>query len=138
MQNTITSGKRIETAQNRFKGKGLIVGFAAVWLLAMIIIGFTAPLIAPHDHQKINLLARLLPPVWMEGGNPSYFLGTDDMGRDNLSRLYYSIRMSLLVAILGTLICAIIGSLIGFCAAHFRGIVDEIDMMLVDFQASLP
>ena len=138
MQNTITSGKRIETAQNRFKGKGLIVGFAAVWLLAMIIIGFTAPLIAPHDHQKINLLARLLPPVWMEGGNTSYFLGTDDMGRDNLSRLYFSIRMSLLVAILGTLICAIIGSLIGFCAAHFRGIVDEIVMMLVDFQASLP
>ena len=104
----------------------------------MIIIGFTAPLIAPHDHQKINLLARLLPPVWMEGGNTSYFLGTDDLGRDNLSRLYYSIRMSLLVAILGTLICAVIGSSIGFAAAHFRGIVDEIVMMLVDFQASLP
>jgi peptide/nickel transport system permease protein len=138
MQDTITSGKRIQTAQIRFKGKGLIVGFAAIWLLAMIIIGFTAPLIAPHDHQKINLLARLLPPVWMEGGNASYFLGTDDMGRDNLSRLYYSIRMSLLVAILGTLMCAVIGSTIGFVAAHFRGIVDEIVMMLVDFQASLP
>jgi len=138
MQDTITSGKRIQTVQNRFKNKGLIVGFAAIWLLAMIIIGSTAPLIAPHDHLKINLLARLLPPAWMEGGNTSYFLGTDEMGRDNLSRLYYSIRMSLLVAILGTLICAIIGSLIGFCAAHFRGIVDEIVMMLVDFQASLP
>ena len=138
MQHTITAGKRIQTAQNRFKGKGLIVGFAAVWLLAMIIIGFTAPLIAPHDHQKINLLARLLPPAWMEGGDTSYFLGTDDLGRDNLSRLYYSIRMSLLVAILGTLICAVVGSAIGFAAAHFRGIVDEIVMMLVDFQASLP
>jgi peptide/nickel transport system permease protein len=46
--------------------------------------------------------------------------------------------MSLLVAILGTLICAVIGSSIGFAAAHFRGIVDEIVMMLVDFQASLP
>jgi len=138
MQDTITSGKRIKTVQNRFKGKGLIVGFAAVWLLAMILIGFSAPLIAPHDHQKINLLTRLLPPVWMEGGNTSYFLGTDDLGRDNLSRLYYSIRMSLLVAILGTLICAVIGSTIGFAAAHFRGIVDEIVMMLVDFQASLP
>jgi len=138
MQDTITSGKRIKTAQIRFKGKSLIVGFAAIWLLAMIIIGFTAPLIAPHDHQKINLLTRLLPPVWMEGGNSSYFLGTDDLGRDNLSRLYYSIRMSLLVAILGTLICAVVGSSIGFAAAHFRGIVDEIVMMLVDFQASLP
>jgi peptide/nickel transport system permease protein len=138
MQDTITSGKRIQTVQNRFKNKGLIVGFAAIWLLAMIIIGFTAPLIAPHDHLKINLLARLLPPAWMEGGNTSYFLGTDEMGRDNLSRLYYSIRMSLLVAILGTLICAVVGSAIGFAAAHFRGIVDEIVMMLVDFQASLP
>lgn len=138
MQNTITSGKRIQKAQNRFKSKGLIVAFATVWLLAMIIIGFTAPLIAPHDHQEINLLARLLPPVWMEGGNASYILGTDDLGRDNLSRLFYSIRMSLLVAILGTLICAVVGSAIGFAAAHFRGIVDEIVMMLVDFQASLP
>jgi len=138
MQNTITSGKRIQKAQNRLKSKGLIVAFATVWLLAMIIIGFTAPLIAPHDHQKINLLARLLPPVWMEGGNASYILGTDDLGRDNLSRLFYSIRMSLLVAILGTLICAVVGSAIGFAAAHFRGIVDEIVMMLVDFQASLP
>jgi peptide/nickel transport system permease protein len=138
MQDTITSGKRIQTVQNRFKNKGLIVGFAAIWLLAMIIIGSTAPLIAPHDHLKINLLARLLPPAWMEGGNTSYFLGTDEMGRDNLSRLYYSIRMSLLVAILGTLICAVVGSAIGFAAAHFRGIVDEIVMMLVDFQASLP
>ena len=71
MQDTITSGKRIQTTQKRFKGKGLIVGFAAIWLLAMIIIGFSAPLIAPHDHQKINLLTRLLPPVWMEEGNPS-------------------------------------------------------------------
>ena len=138
MQNTITSGKRIRKDQKIFKGKSLIVGFAAVWLLVIIIIGFTAPLIAPHDHQKINLLARLLPPVWMEGGNTSYILGTDDLGRDNLSRLYYSIRMSLLVAILGTLICAVVGSAIGFAAAHFRGVVDEIVMMLVDFQASLP
>ncbi len=138
MQDTITSSKRIKTTQKRFKGKSLIVAFAAVWLLAIIIIGFTAPLLAPHDHQKINLLARLLPPVWMEGGNTSYVLGTDDLGRDNLSRLYFSIRMSLLVAILGTLICAVIGSTIGFAAAHFRGIVDEIVMMLVDFQASLP
>ncbi len=138
MQDTITSGKRITTAQKRFKGKGLIVGFAAVWLLAMIIIGSTAPLISPHNHQELNLLTRLLPPAWMDGGNMSYFLGTDDMGRDNLSRLFFSIRMSLLVAILGTLICAVIGSTIGFAAAHFRGMVDEIVMMLVDFQASLP
>jgi peptide/nickel transport system permease protein len=138
MQDTITSGKRIMTVQERFRGKGLIVSFAAIWLIAMIIIGFSAPLIAPHDHQKINLLTRLLPPVWMDGGSTSYILGTDDLGRDNLSRLFYSIRMSLLVAILGTLICAVIGSTIGFVAAHFRGIVDEVVMMLVDFQASLP
>ena len=138
MQNTITSDKRMEIVPSKFRGKSLIVIFAAAWLLGMLIIGFAAPLLAPYDIQKINLLARLLPPFWMEGGNISYFLGTDDLGRDNLSRLFYSIRLSLLVAILGTLICAVIGSTIGFLAAHFRGFFDDIVMMLVDFQASLP
>jgi peptide/nickel transport system permease protein len=138
MQDTITKGKRITTSPKGYRGKGLIVGIAAFWLLAMLFIGFTAPLIAPYDFQEMDLIARPLPPAWMDGGNVSHIFGTDAMGRDNLSRLFYSIRLSLLVAILGTLICAVIGSTIGFVAAHFRGVVDETVMMLVDFQASLP
>ncbi len=138
MQDTTTKDKRITTSSTRYQGKGLLVGIAAFWLLAMLFIGFAAPLIAPYDFQEMDLIARLLPPAWMDGGNVSHIFGTDAMGRDNLSRLFYSIRLSLLVAILGTLICAVIGSTIGFVAAHFRGVVDETVMMFVDFQASLP
>lgn len=118
--------------------KSYIIIIAAIWLAAMLIIGFSAPLITPYDYQVINLENRLLPPVWMEGGTFAHFFGTDDLGRDILSRLFYSIRLSLLVAIIGTVFCAIIGTTIGFLAAHFRGIVDDFVMMMVDFQASLP
>ncbi len=118
--------------------KSYIIIIAAIWLAAMLIIGFSAPLITPYDYQVINLENRLLPPVWMEGGTFAHFFGTDDLGRDILSRLFDSIRLSLLVAIIGTVFCAIIGTTIGFLAAHFRGIVDDFVMMMVDFQASLP
>lgn len=138
MQNTKTSDKRIITVKKGFSiNKGIVI-FAVAWLLTMIIIGFAAPFIAPYDYLKVNLTRRLLPPVWMEGADSTHFLGTDELGRDSLSRLFYSIRLSLLVAILGTLICAVAGTTVGFIAAHFRGVVDEFIMMLVDFQASLP
>ena len=68
----------------------------------------------------------------------AHFFGTDDLGRDVLSRLIFSIRMSLLVAFLGTVIGAVLGTALGFLAAHFRGWVDDIVMVGVDFQASLP
>ncbi|OQY34424.1 MAG: peptide ABC transporter permease [Spirochaetaceae bacterium 4572_59] len=138
MQNTITNGKRTLIERKGISAKTLLVIIAAIWLLAMILIGISAPLIAVHDYQQIDLVKRLLPPSWMAGGDADHFFGTDNLGRDNLSRLFYSIRLSLLVAILGTVICAIVGTTIGFVAAHFRGFVDDIIMMLVDFQASLP
>ncbi len=138
MQNTITKDRRILIEKKGFSIKNLIVIIAAGWLLSMLIIGFFAPFIAPFDYQEISLTGRLLPPVGMEGADSAHFLGTDDLGRDILSRLVYSIRLSLLVAILGTLICAVVGTTIGFIAAHFRGAVDDFIMMLVDFQASLP
>ena len=138
MYNKKTNGNRILDTKKRFSVKNAIVMFAAVWIFAMVVIGFLAPVISPYDYQQISLEGRLLPPLWMEGGGAEHFLGTDDLGRDVLSRLFYSIRLSLLVAILGTVICAAIGTSIGFIAAHFRGAVDDFIMMLVDFQASLP
>ena len=138
MYNKKTNGNRILAQKQKISGKTVIVLVAGFWILAMVLIGFSAPFLAPYNYQQISLEGRLLPPVWMEGSDPAHFLGTDDLGRDILSRLYYSIRLSLLVAILGTLICAVIGTSIGFIAAHFRGIVDDFIMMLVDFQASLP
>ena len=138
MYNAKTNGNRIIIEEKGLKGKTLIILFAAVWLSAMIIIGILAPVLSPFDYQEISLSSRLLPPVWMDGGSSEHFFGTDDLGRDILSRLYHSIRLSLLVAILGTVISAVLGTILGFISAHFRGVVDDFLMMLVDFQASLP
>ena len=107
-------------------------------LLTMIVVAVLAPQLAPNDYTTIDLRARLQPPAWMEGGNRHHLLGSDNLGRDVLSRLLYSIRLSLLVAFIGTVIGAILGTALGFLAAHFRGWIDDIVMIAVDFQASLP
>jgi peptide/nickel transport system permease protein len=111
---------------------------AAAWALMMYFTAFSANLIAPHSFESIDLKARLAPPVWMSGSLPGHWLGTDNLGRDVLSRLIYSIRLSLLIAALGTVMSAILGSVIGFSAVHFKGWVAEIIMLMIDFQSALP
>ncbi len=110
---------------------------AASWLVFMVFVAVFAEWLAPYDFTQTNLRNRLLPPVFL-GGVPEHFFGTDQLGRDILSRLIISIRMSLLVALIGTLIGAIIGTVLGFVAAHFKGWIDDIIMVFVDFQASMP
>jgi peptide/nickel transport system permease protein len=115
-----------------------LILLAALWLSGMFGVAILAPIISPYDYTAIDLRARLQPPVWMHGGNAAHLFGTDDLGRDVLSRLIFSIRMSLLVAFLGTVIGAILGTTLGFLAAHFRGWVDDVVVVGIDFQASLP
>ena len=115
-----------------------MVFLSFAWLVLMIVVALLGDLIAPYDYQGIDLMARLSPPVWMEGGSTAHLLGTDDLGRDVLSRLIFSIRVSLFVALLGTLIGAVVGTVIGFIAAHFRGWIDDLVMAAIDFQAALP
>ncbi len=97
-----------------------------------------APLLAPHDPFVGTLADRLMPPVWMSGGDPSYLLGTDVLGRDILSRLLYGARVSLLVAALAVLGAGIVGSAIGICAGYMGGWVDSLLMRIVDLAISLP
>src|SRR5262245_15791789 len=94
--------------------------------------------IAPYDHTAIDLRARLLPPAWLAKGNAAHLLGTDELGRDMLSRLIWSIRTSLTVALLGSIMSAVLGTFLGFLSAHFRGWIDELVMAAVDIQAALP
>lgn len=116
----------------------VIVGLSFGWLIAMVLISLTLDVWQPHDFQAMNLRARFAPPVWMEGGSWSHIFGTDNLGRDVLSRLVVSIRISLLVALLGTVIGAVLGTLIGLLAARFGGIVDDLVMVGIDYQAALP
>lgn len=111
---------------------------AAIWALMMLFTALGATVIAPYNYESIDLRTRLVPPIWMSGAQPGHWLGTDNLGRDVLSRLIHSIRMSLLIAVLGTVIGATIGSVLGFVACHCKGWVDELVMMMIDFQSALP
>ncbi|MFD1911207.1 ABC transporter permease [Halodurantibacterium flavum] len=104
---------------------------------AAVGIALVGNVFTPHLVTDQALLARLQPPAFL-GGNPDFPLGTDRIGRDMVARLVAGLQMSLSVALAGTLIGAIFGTFVGFIAAHFRGLVEEVLMMVVDFQASLP
>jgi peptide/nickel transport system permease protein len=110
---------------------------AGLVVVGMLVLAVLASEIAPYHYSTQNLRARLRPPVFL-GGGWDYPLGTDNLGRDVLSRLIYGIRTSMGIAFAGTVIGATVGTLLGFVAAQLRGLVDEVLMMLVDVQASVP
>ena len=115
---------------------GLVLA-SAIFLFGTFVLFVGADVLAPYHYAEQDLLSRLAPPIFM-GGTSDHLLGADELGRDLLSRLIYATRMSIFVAIAGTTIGAAIGIFLGFVAAHFRGWVEEVIMMLVDFQASIP
>lgn len=115
----------------------LLVVVAMLWILAMIAVALAAEHLRPYGITALDLRARLLPPYFM-GGTERHLLGTDELGRDVLSRLIVSIRVSLMIAMGATVIAAVLGTTLGFLAAHFRGWVEQVVLMLIDFQASMP
>ncbi|MET0529915.1 MAG: ABC transporter permease [Microvirga sp.] len=115
----------------------LLVIVAVAVLAGILFVSIAGNLFTPFSPTQQNLLARLRPPSFL-GGDPRFPLGTDRIGRDLVARLIAGLRISLLVAAMGTLIGAIVGITVGFVAAHRRGWVEEVLMMIVDFQASLP
>jgi peptide/nickel transport system permease protein len=114
----------------------LVIAAGAFIVLVLLVTVF-ADFIAPFHYTKQDLLNRLRPPSFL-GGPSQYWLGTDELGRDMLSRLVYATRFSMFIALVGTTIGAVVGTILGFIAAHYRGWVEEGMMMLVDAQASLP
>jgi len=113
------------------------IRLALGFLVLVVVVALLADQLAPYDYAAQNLAKRLRPPALLGGDwvNP---LGTDNLGRDVLSRLIYGVRTSILIALGGTLIGAVVGTLLGLIAACFRGSVDEAIMMLVDVQAAVP
>src|SRR5207247_8509091 len=93
---------------------------------------------APHGPLDVNIRHRLAPPAWMEGGTPAHLLGTDQVGRDLLSRVIYGGRVSLLVGVTAVLISASLGVLRGLGAGYFRGRGDWTIMTLVNLMRTVP
>ncbi|WP_417766667.1 ABC transporter permease [Stappia sp.] len=113
------------------------VHLALFWITALVVAGIFVPILFPDGQTEIDLLARLKPPLGF-GGTAEHVLGTDQLGRDILVRLCSAIRVSLLLALFGTLAGACIGISAGFAAAHFGGIIDDVVTTLIDLQAALP
>ncbi|MCI5896372.1 MAG: ABC transporter permease [Candidatus Aphodousia sp.] len=116
------------------KSSELLVICSAVCLFVFFFCGLLAPWIAPYDIEQMDLGARLLMPFT----SLTHIFGTDELGRDVFSRLVYSLRLSFLLAITGTILGAVIGTALGFLAARFGGLVDDVLNAAVDFTASLP
>jgi len=111
----------------------LSAGLGLVWLLFMVLVAIFADQLRPFDITSMDLMNRLAKP-----GMLKHLLGTDELGRDVLSRLIQSVRVSLVIAFGATLLSAAFGTTLGFLAAQFRGFVEHIVVLLADFQAALP
>lgn len=110
---------------------------ALAFLVLILVVAIGANWVAPYGYAEQDLLARMRPPIFF-GGTVEHLMGTDNLGRDILSRLIFGTRASILIAVCGTLIGALFGTTLGFLAAHFRGWLEEVLMMLVDLQAAIP
>ena len=118
------------------RNKGAVIGL--VYVVVVMLIAIFANVIAPHNPAEQFRDALLAPPAWQEGGTLSHLLGTDDVGRDVLSRLMYGARLSLLVGCLVVVLSLVLGIVLGLVAGYFGGIVDNIIMRIVDIMLALP
>ena len=110
-----------------------LVVLALTWIVLTVLTAIFADGLRPYEITKMDLSARLAPI-----GTPGHWLGTDELGRDVLSRLIQSVRVSLVIAFGATVLSAVFGTTLGFLAAQFRGWVEHLVMALADFQAALP
>ncbi|MCA2010293.1 ABC transporter permease [Pararhodobacter sp. CCB-MM2] len=117
---------------------GLRLWLSAGWLTALVIGAVLAPWIAPQDPLMQDLFTSRLPPFWMDGAEPGYWLGTDSLGRDVLSRILYGGRVALIVALIAGTATALIGATLGLIAGYFRGWADLVISRLVDIWMAFP
>lgn len=117
----------------------VIIKIAMVILVVIALLAVFAPLVAPHDPVEQDLRARLSAPTIDDSDLwSSYFLGADQLGRDVLSRIIYGARISLGIALYGTIVGLILGTTVGLVAGLNRGTIDQVVMFLVDVQQALP
>jgi len=107
-------------------------------LLMMVSVAVAAPWVAPHDPAKQSLLRRFTPPVWQAGGNAVYPLGTDQVGRDVLSRIIHGARISLLVGVAAVVVSLVVGVSAGLASGFLGGKVDTAIGTVVDVSLSFP
>lgn len=118
------------------ENRGAVIGLRV--FAALVIIAMLAPVLAPHDpiHQYRDAL--LVPPVWQEGGDWKFLLGTDAVGRDMLSRLIYGARFSLFIGVIVVTLAVIGGVSVGLISGYYGGLPDTIIMRIMDVILAFP
>nr|WP_321456522.1 ABC transporter permease subunit [uncultured Cohaesibacter sp.] len=116
--------------------RGAVIGLFV--FLALVLLALFAPYLAPHDATMQYRDALLLPPAWVDGGQSSFFLGTDAVGRDILSRLIIGSRFSLFVGIVVVVIALVGGIILGVLAGYYGGTIDTIVMRIMDIILAFP
>jgi peptide/nickel transport system permease protein len=122
----------------RISVRGLSTGLGAAIVGIALAVAILAPLLVPHDPFQQDLTARLIPPVWMDGGQPGHLLGTDQLGRDYLSRLIYGTRISMLIGVATVLASGLIGITLGVLGGFFGGWVDQVVMFAITCRLAIP
>jgi peptide/nickel transport system permease protein len=115
---------------------GVALGAGIVGLVALT--ALFAPLLVPHDPFAQDLAHRLIPPAWMEGGQPEHWFGTDQIGRDYLSRLIYGARISMLIGLMTVLASGLIGGTLGILGGYFGGRVDDLVLFAITCRLAMP
>lgn len=129
-------GRRPAALRTLLRNRLAVVALAV--LAVLLVAAVFAPLLAPDDPNAQDLLMRLKPPAWQHGGSGAHLLGTDQLGRDMLSRVVYGTRVSLLVGAGAALLAGVIGTVVGLAAGYFGGWPDRVLMRLADVQLAFP
>ncbi len=118
--------------KNKIAVAGLII------ISIFLIMAIFAPWLAPHDPLEQSLYSKLKPPFWAEGGSTNNLLGTDDFGRDLLSRIIYGARISMVVGLVAVAIALFIGTFGGAIAGFYGGWIDNVIMRAMDILLAFP
>lgn len=114
----------------------VLAGLAII--LVICLCALFAPYLAPHDPNEQDLIATLLPPVWVTGGDTAHLLGTDSLGRDIFSRLIYGARVAMTVAVFASFGAMLLGAVLAYIAGYFGGRIDALIGRAVDVWMSFP
>ncbi|MDX8493518.1 ABC transporter permease [Mesorhizobium sp. VK22B] len=128
----------MDEARTSRRGLSPRLWLAGGWLLIALLAAVFAPLIAPQDPLAQDLMLERLPPFWLDGAEPGYWLGTDSLGRDLLSRLIFGGRIAFIVAFAAASAACLVGSALGLIAGYFGGWPDRIISRIVDVWMAFP
>ncbi len=114
----------------------VVLGGAVLLFFALAAV--FAPLLAPHDPVEQDLMLQYIPPVWADRAEPGHLFGTDNLGRDILSRLIYGTQIALFVAVTAAAAAGLLGTVLGLLAGYLGGWVDTAISRLVDIWMAFP